>query len=67
MIRTPLISRQERFAVVGSTNDVVRGWLAEGTPDVCLAIAAEQTSGRGREGRGLRGPDKVAARSRSLG
>ncbi len=51
MIRTPLISRQERFAVVGSTNDVVRGWLDEGTPEVCLAIAAEQSAGRGRDGR----------------
>ena len=46
-----LIARQERFAVVGSTNDVVRGWLAEGTPEVCLAVADEQTAGRGRDGR----------------
>ena len=45
------LARQERFAVVGSTNDVVRGWLAAGTPEVCLAIADEQTAGRGREGR----------------
>ena len=36
---------------VGSTNDVVRGWLADGTPEVCLAVAGEQTAGRGREGR----------------
>ena len=48
---TEFIARQERFAVVGSTNDVVRGWLAEGTPEVCLAVADEQTAGRGREGR----------------
>jgi len=47
----PFLSRQERFDVVGSTNDVVRGWLADGTPQVCLAIADEQTAGRGREGR----------------
>jgi len=46
-----VISRQERFAVVGSTNDVVRAWLADGAPEVCLAIADEQTAGRGREGR----------------
>ncbi|MGP1673928.1 MAG: biotin--[acetyl-CoA-carboxylase] ligase [Candidatus Limnocylindrales bacterium] len=46
-----ILSRQERFAVVGSTNDVVRGWLAEGTPEVCLAIADEQSAGRGRDGR----------------
>ena len=47
----PFISRQERFAVVGSTNDVVRTWLADGTPEVCLAVADEQSAGRGREGR----------------
>ncbi len=46
-----LLARTERFAVVASTNDVVRGWLADGTPEVCLAIADEQTAGRGREGR----------------
>lgn len=45
------VSRQERFPVVGSTNDVVRGWLAEGTPEVCLAVADEQSAGRGRLGR----------------
>jgi BirA family transcriptional regulator, biotin operon repressor / biotin---[acetyl-CoA-carboxylase] ligase len=45
------LARQERFAAVGSTNDVVRGWLAEGTPEVCMAVADEQTAGRGREGR----------------
>ncbi len=48
---TDFIARQERFAVVGSTNDVVRGWLADGTPEVCMAVADEQTAGRGREGR----------------
>ena len=45
------IAHQERFAVVGSTNDVVRDWLAAGIPEVCLAVADEQTAGRGREGR----------------
>lgn len=45
------LSRQERFAVVGSTNDVVREWLAEGTPEVCLVVADEQSAGRGRDGR----------------
>ncbi|HEV8402676.1 MAG TPA: biotin--[acetyl-CoA-carboxylase] ligase [Candidatus Limnocylindrales bacterium] len=45
------LSRSERFAVVGSTNDVVRDWLAAGTPEVCLAVAGEQTAGRGRDGR----------------
>ena len=51
MIETPFLARQERFRVVGSTNDVVRGWLADGVPEVCLAVAAEQSAGRGREGR----------------
>ena len=51
MIRTPFFARQERFDVVGSTNDIVRGWLADGTPEVCLAIANEQSAGRGRDGR----------------
>jgi BirA family biotin operon repressor/biotin-[acetyl-CoA-carboxylase] ligase len=45
------IARQERFASVGSTNDVVARWLAEGTPEVALAVAGEQTAGRGRDGR----------------
>ena len=53
MIRSPFLARQERFAVVGSTNDVVRGWLADGVPEVCLAVADEQTAGRGRDGRTL--------------
>ena len=53
---TDIYSRQERFALVGSTNDVVRDWLAEGTPEVCVAIADEQTSGRGREGRSWLAP-----------
>jgi BirA family biotin operon repressor/biotin-[acetyl-CoA-carboxylase] ligase len=45
------LAHREQFAVVGSTNDVVRGWLAAGTPEVCLAVADEQTAGRGRDGR----------------
>jgi BirA family biotin operon repressor/biotin-[acetyl-CoA-carboxylase] ligase len=51
MIQTPFLARQEHFAVIGSTNDVVRGWLAAGEPEVCLAVADEQSAGRGREGR----------------
>jgi BirA family transcriptional regulator, biotin operon repressor / biotin---[acetyl-CoA-carboxylase] ligase len=47
----PFLSRQERFPVVGSTNDIVRDWLDDGTPEVCLAVADEQSHGRGREGR----------------
>jgi BirA family biotin operon repressor/biotin-[acetyl-CoA-carboxylase] ligase len=62
----PFLSRQERFAVVGSTNDVVRGWLAQGTPEVCLAVADEQSRGRGREGRAWIAP-RGAALLLSLG
>lgn len=47
----PFLTRQERFDRVGSTNDVIRGWLADGEREVCLAVADEQTSGRGRHGR----------------
>jgi BirA family transcriptional regulator, biotin operon repressor / biotin---[acetyl-CoA-carboxylase] ligase len=47
----PFLARSERFASIGSTNDVVRGWLEAGTAEVCLALADEQTAGRGRAGR----------------
>ncbi len=50
-VTTTILSRREQFARVGSTNDVVRDWLASGTPEVCLAVADEQTAGRGRDGR----------------
>lgn len=45
------LARIEQLGVVGSTNDVVAGWLREGTPEVCVAIAAQQSAGRGRSGR----------------
>jgi BirA family biotin operon repressor/biotin-[acetyl-CoA-carboxylase] ligase len=48
---TAFLARQERFERIGSTNDAVRAWLAAGTPEVCLAVADEQTAGRGRAGR----------------
>jgi BirA family biotin operon repressor/biotin-[acetyl-CoA-carboxylase] ligase len=54
------ISRQERFAVVGSTNDVVRGWLADGASEVCLAVAESQSAGRGRDGRTWTAPAGAA-------
>jgi BirA family biotin operon repressor/biotin-[acetyl-CoA-carboxylase] ligase len=57
---SPFLARSERFAVVGSTNDVVRDWLAEGTPEVCLAIADEQSAGRGRDGRRWVAPSGAA-------
>jgi BirA family biotin operon repressor/biotin-[acetyl-CoA-carboxylase] ligase len=49
--RPPAVGRQERFAAVGSTNDVVRRWLDVGEPEIALAVADEQTAGRGRNGR----------------
>lgn len=45
------VGRRESFESIGSTNDVVRAWLDEGAPEVCLAVADEQTAGRGRSGR----------------
>ena len=48
---TPFFARREHLARVGSTNDVVRDWLAAGTPEVALLVADEQTAGRGRDGR----------------
>jgi BirA family biotin operon repressor/biotin-[acetyl-CoA-carboxylase] ligase len=57
---TAFPARQERFEQVASTNDVVRGWLATGTPEVCLAIADEQTAGRGRAGRTWTAPSGAA-------
>ena len=57
---TDLLARRQHFAVVGSTNDVVREWLAGGVPEVCLATADEQTAGRGREGRTWLGPPGAA-------
>jgi len=56
----PFISRQERLPSVGSTNDVVRAWLDDGTPEVCLAVADEQTAGRGRDGRRWQAPPGAA-------
>jgi BirA family biotin operon repressor/biotin-[acetyl-CoA-carboxylase] ligase len=54
------VSRHERFRSVLSTNDIVRSWLTEGTPEVCLAVADEQTAGRGRSGRTWVAPSGAA-------
>jgi BirA family biotin operon repressor/biotin-[acetyl-CoA-carboxylase] ligase len=56
----PLLSRHERFDVVDSTNDVVHGWLADGVPEVCLAVADAQRAGRGRDGRTWTAPPGAA-------
>jgi len=52
--------RAERFATIGSTNDVVRDWLAAGEHEICLAAAGEQTAGRGRNGRHWTAPPGAA-------
>lgn len=57
---SPFLSRREAFDRVASTNDVVRAWLAAGTPEVCLATADEQTAGRGRAGRTWSAPPGAA-------
>ena len=54
------LARYERFDVVGSTNDVVAGWLREGTPEVCVAVADVQSAGRGRDGRTWQAPPGAA-------
>lgn len=57
---TEWLSRCERFDVVTSTNDVVAGWLREGTAEVCVAIADAQSSGRGRADRTWKAPPGTA-------
>jgi len=52
----PALGRTERFGRVASTNDVVRDWLASGEEEICLALADEQTAGRGRNGRTWNAP-----------
>ena len=56
----PFLSRLERFESVDSTQRVVRDWLDAGTPEVAVAVAAEQTAGRGRHGRGWFAPRGAA-------
>jgi BirA family biotin operon repressor/biotin-[acetyl-CoA-carboxylase] ligase len=58
--RRPFISRLERFASVPSTQPIVAAWLEEGTPEVAVAVADEQTRGRGRHGREWHAPRGAA-------
>lgn len=60
MTSPEFLSRNERFRSVSSTNDIVRSWLTDGTPEVCLAVADEQTAGRGRSGRSWVAPGGAA-------
>jgi BirA family biotin operon repressor/biotin-[acetyl-CoA-carboxylase] ligase len=55
-----LVSRLERFGSLGSTQDVVRAWLREGVPEVCVAVADSQTEGRGRLDRRWQAPPGTA-------
>ena len=57
---TSWLSKFERYDSVGSTNDVVAGWLRDGTPEVCVAIADVQTAGRGRMDRTWTAPPGAA-------
>jgi BirA family biotin operon repressor/biotin-[acetyl-CoA-carboxylase] ligase len=41
-------TRIERMRAVDSTQRVVREWLEAGVPELCVAVAAYQTAGRGR-------------------
>jgi len=56
----PFLAHLERFERVGSTNDVVRDWLAAGVDEVTVAVADEQAAGRGREGRSWTAPPGAA-------
>jgi BirA family biotin operon repressor/biotin-[acetyl-CoA-carboxylase] ligase len=51
---SPFYSRVESFASVDSTQRVVREWMEAGTPEVAIAVADEQTAGRGRLDRSWR-------------
>jgi BirA family biotin operon repressor/biotin-[acetyl-CoA-carboxylase] ligase len=54
------LARLERFEAVDSTNDIVSRWLEDGTADVCVAVANQQTAGRGRNGRTWTAPRNAA-------
>jgi BirA family biotin operon repressor/biotin-[acetyl-CoA-carboxylase] ligase len=55
-VERPRISRLERFGAVDSTQQIVAGWLDAGEPEICVAVADEQTAGRGRRGRSWTAP-----------
>lgn len=59
-LQRSFFSRIERFGEVESTQPIVRGWLADGTPEVAIATADVQTAGRGRLGRGWTAPSAAA-------
>jgi BirA family transcriptional regulator, biotin operon repressor / biotin---[acetyl-CoA-carboxylase] ligase len=60
MSSEPFLSRLERYDSVDSTQRIVREWLEAGTPEVCVAVADEQTAGRGRQSRIWQAPAGAA-------
>lgn len=48
------------YPQAGSTNDLAREWLRHDGPTGAVVIADEQTTGRGRKGRGWHNPPGVA-------
>jgi BirA family transcriptional regulator, biotin operon repressor / biotin---[acetyl-CoA-carboxylase] ligase len=59
-VATTWPARLERFESVESTNDVVMRWLENGHVPVCVAVADEQSAGRGRNGRTWMAPRGAA-------
>jgi len=53
---TEFYSRIERFGSLDSTQRIVREWLEAGVPEVAIAVAEEQTAGRGRVDRSWHAP-----------
>ena len=60
MTSRTFLARLERFGSVDSTQRIVREWLEAGQPEVAIAIADEQTAGRGRQGRSWTAPPGAA-------
>lgn len=55
-LSTPFGSPHRHFARIGSTNTVARELAAAGAPHGTIVTAAEQTAGRGRQGRSWTAP-----------
>lgn len=54
------LGRVRYFERIESTNAEMSRWADEGAPDLSLAVANEQTAGRGRAGRGWSTPPDAA-------
>jgi BirA family transcriptional regulator, biotin operon repressor / biotin---[acetyl-CoA-carboxylase] ligase len=59
-VTRPFLSRVERFASIDSTQRIVREWMESGSPEVAVAVADEQTAGRGRLDRTWQAPSGAA-------